>query len=455
MGEPAKRLDAKEKYLDLEDDKTKGFWGQSIAYGLPASVYLPLLAIILLATFTGKLPDNMVGGTAFLLLVAGALVYIGDRLPIWKDWLGGGLIFALISGAFISYFNIIPQGSFDTIVGFYYKPTNMLVWCIAALIAGSILTMPRTYLIKALPLYIPAVFGGLIFSSLFAYFGGTITGYGGIKAILTVVMPIEGGGLGAGAIPMSEIYAQATGLEFDQIFSMLIPAVVLGNIVAIVIGSVLNKVGDIKPSWTGNGILMAEDRWMPEGGIKEIKLKLSNESIVQGWVVAVSLLVIGYMLKDFIPIHYYALMIITTTLIKMFNILPNKVEQSAGHFYKFVASGFYGPLLLGIGMYHFKLDILVQTVTPTYLLLAFLVVTGAGLGAGIVGKVFFNLYPIESALTGGLCMANMGGSGDIAVLAGAHRMELMPFAQVSSRIGGAIMLLFGQLAISIWAQYLM
>ena len=169
---------------------------------------------------------------------------------------------------------------------------------------------------------------------------------------------------------------------------------------------------------------------------------------------AASLLVVGYILQDFIPIHYYALMIIVTTLIKVGNLLPEQVEQSAGHFYKFMASGFYGPLLLGIGLYHFKLDILVQTITPIYLLLAFLVVAGAALGAAIVGKLF-KLFPIEAALTGGLCMANMGGSGDIAVLAGAKRMELMPFAQVSSRIGGAIMLLLAQLAISIWAPYLL
>ena len=71
---------------------------------------------------------------------------------------------------------------------------------------------------------------------------------------------------------------------------------------------------------------------------------------------------------------------------------------------------------------------------------------GAVIGAGLVGWLM-GFYPIEAAITGGLCMANMGGTGDVAVLAASKRMELMPFAQISSRIGGAFMLILATLAV--------
>lgn len=42
-------------------------------------------------------------------------------------------------------------------------------------------------------------------------------------------------------------------------------------------------------------------------------------------------------------------------------------------------------------------------------------------------------------------MANRGGSGDIQVLGAADRMELMPYAQISSRLGGGIVLVIGSI----------
>ena len=42
-------------------------------------------------------------------------------------------------------------------------------------------------------------------------------------------------------------------------------------------------------------------------------------------------------------------------------------------------------------------------------------------------------------------MANRGGSGDLAVLGASKRMSLMAYAQLSSRLGGGIVLVIGSI----------
>jgi Na+/citrate or Na+/malate symporter len=54
----------------------------------------------------------------------------------------------------------------------------------------------------------------------------------------------------------------------------------------------------------------------------------------------------------------------------------------------------------------------------------------------VVGRKM-NMYPIEAAIINA-CHSGQGGTGDVAILTAANRMQLMPFAQIATRIGGAI-----------------
>ena len=95
----------------------------------------------------------------------------------------------------------------------------------------------------------------------------------------------------------------------------------------------------------------------------------------------------------------------------------------------------------------------ISTFSWTYLALCAATCIGAFFGAALIGRLV-GFYPFESGITAGLCMSNMGGTGDVAVLSAADRMELMPFAQISSRLGGAIILLLASLMLSILAQFI-
>jgi len=65
-----------------------------------------------------------------------------------------------------------------------------------------------------------------------------------------------------------------------------------------------------------------------------------------------------------------------------------------------------------------------------------------------VGRLL-KMYPIETAIVNA-CHSGLGGTGDVMILTAAERMELMPFAQVATRIGGAITV---TLAIVAMAQF--
>jgi Na+/citrate or Na+/malate symporter len=56
---------------------------------------------------------------------------------------------------------------------------------------------------------------------------------------------------------------------------------------------------------------------------------------------------------------------------------------------------------------------------------------------GFVVAKWINLYPIDMAIVNS-CRCGQGGTGDVAILTASDRMQLMPFAQVATRIGGGL-----------------
>ena len=82
---------------------------------------------------------------------------------------------------------------------------------------------------------------------------------------------------------------------------------------------------------------------------------------------------------------------------------------------------------------------------PTVQLLNTAGVFAAGFLMRPIGGWLMGFFPIESAITAGLCMANRGGSGDLEVLSACNRMNLISYAQISSRLGGGIVLVIASI----------
>jgi Na+/citrate or Na+/malate symporter len=182
---------------------------------------------------------------------------------------------------------------------------------------------------------------------------------------------------------------------------------------------------------------------------KEEEITPNIEMMGVGVMVSCVFFILGVLLNKVVPmIHSYALMIIAVAMCKIFNLVPDSVQKSCNMWYKFVAKNFTAALLVGIGVAYTDLGAVINAVSIQYIVLVAVVVFGAVVGAGFAGMaVGFNF--VESAITAGLCMANMGGTGDVAVLSAAKRMELMPFAQISSRLGGALILILVSLLLPV------
>ena len=361
---------------------------------------------------------------------------------------------------------MLPFGNLDLVgkIGTFFKTEGgFLDWYIAALITGSILGMNRKLLIKAAARYFPAIFGGLILAFALCCGIAAIMGYPVMNALLLIALPIMGGGMGAGATPLSKIFEGSGSMSAAQALSVMTPAVAIGNAISIVLAGILVKV--IKGKMNGNGALMQagsidakELEISPEMQEKRDKISIPNLGI--GLLVSGAFFAWGFILagiwKSLVPsvtIHAYAWMIITVAICKITNIVPERIEIACHQWFQFIMKNMTPMLLVGIGICYLDIGTVISSFSLTYLLLCAATCIGAFAGAALIGKLV-GFYPFESGITAGLCMSNMGGTGDVAVLSAAKRMELMPFAQISSRLGGAVILLLASLMLSVLAPLL-
>ena len=402
-------------------------------------------AVILLATAQNHMPTGIIGAIGVMAVVGYILNVAGDKTPIVNQFFGGGAIVIIFGSSYIFHSGILPQETTETITTFV-KGGGFLSFFIASLVTGSILGMDTNVLKKAALKYIPVILGGVACAFLFAGVVGAALGHGFMESVMLIALPIMGGGMGAGAVPLVEIMSGNTGMSAEVLLSKMVPALAIGNAIAIVMAGLLDKVGKFFPSLTGNGQLMRGKVEEKQEETEEQPISINVLGV--GALLAITMYFVGSMLSSVISMHTYALMIIFVALVKVAGFMPRELERAAHGWYKFVVDNLTPALLVGIGVAYTDLNQIIESLSLVYFLMVFATVLGAIVGTAIIGRLMgFN--PIEASITAGLCMANMGGTGDVAVLAASKRMELMPFAQISSRIGGAFMLILATMIIEL------
>lgn len=400
----------------------------------PAFVFLGLGV---LAMYLGVMPTGVIGAVCLLLPLALILEPLGERVPILKDYLGGSPLLLIFLGAGLVHFKVLTPPVVASLGGFMKESgSNFLDFFICSLITGAIFGIHSKTLVKAGLRYAAPVIGGVVVSCTLLALVGLLFERGWADLVLNIGLPILGGGIGGGAVPIASVVQGITGQDIKQIMSVFVPAVILGNVFSIIAGSLLHRLGGWFPSLSGNGQLMRNNTLVQE----EPKIDFSPTSLIIGATVACGFYAFGKILNHFVPsVHNLAWMVLAVALGNISGLIPVYIISGCYSWFKFVAKAFVGGVLLAIGIVFTDLGQVAQALTPHYVVMCAIVVVGAALGAGLVGRMV-GFYFVESAITAGLCMTNMGGTGDVAVLSAAKRLQLMPFARLSTSIGGALVI---------------
>lgn len=411
--------------------------------GVSLPLYAFIVFVLAVTIAMGKLPLNMLGLTLLLVVMGHVLYFIGEKLPIMNSYLGGGSVFSLLGATLLATFHIIPKDIIVATKGFLGDSFGFLDFYIAALICGAILGMNRKLLVKASARFIPVSLVTMVIGAFSVGLVGMLLGQGFGHSILYVSFPQMVGGMGAGILPLSKIYA--SNLHGDQaaIFSQLAPATTLGNILAI-IGAVLISKVFINSKSNGHGVLIPVNK----DELKKEKLNLNPTDIGVGMMFAFTIFLLGVICNAFVPkIHSYAFMIIIVFILKALDVVPKTLENCVVMFNQVIMSNLTHAVLAGIGLSLIDLATLAKAMNVQFIILSLTSVVAMGLAAAIIGE-FVGLFPVETAIGAGMINNSMGGTGNIAVLSASDRMEMIAFAQMANRLSGAIILILGGLLAS-------
>ena len=421
---------------ETEGSWPHGWWKwMDLRIGLiPLPVYVVCAGVLAYFLIKGKLPTEINVAIAVLAVGGFTCAELGKRLP-WIGRVGGGAIFATFIPSALVYYKVLPPQLVSSVTDFT-KSTNFLYLFITAIIVGSILGMDRKVLISGFArIFIPLA-AGSVAAGIVGTLVGTLLGLGAKHTLFFLVIPIMAGGVGEGAIPLSMGYSEILHQQQGELFAEVLPVVMLGSLTAILIAGALNLLGKRKPHLTGEGRLQPSERGELQASNQDLPADLHVNDIVAAGLFAISLYLLGLLCNKLFGLPAPVSMLFITVIVKLARAVTPQLQAGAFFVFRFFQVGVTYPLLFAIGVAMTPWETLMAAFVATKLITIVATVGTLVTTGFFVGK-WVKLYPIDAAIVNA-CHSGQGGTGDVAILTAANRMQLMPFAQIATRIGGAI-----------------
>ena len=403
---------------------------------VPAPVFVLILAVVggYLASGPKGFPSDILMNMAVLAVGGFACAQIGKGLP-GLNQVGAGAILATFVPSYLVYAHLLPAPVVGSITDFT-KQSNFLYLFISAIIVGSILGMDRKLLISGfLKIFVPLALGSVA-AVLTGLLVGMAFGLEPRHTLYYVVIPVLAGGLGEGVIPLSIGYGQILHLPSGPLLATILPAAMFGSLTAIVLAGLLNLLGKHRRDWTGDGRLVVGEHDYPLSSEGADRPRSTPQVVAAAAVTTVTLYLVGALAQKTLGWPGPVTMLFVAVLLKLGRVFSPTLEQGAFSVYQFFRVGVTYPLLFAIGVAMTPWDKLTAAFTLANVVtivatVAAMVTTGFGV-ARLIG-----MYPIDVGIVAA-CRCGQGGTGDVAILTAANRMQLMPFAQIATRIGGAL-----------------
>ncbi len=401
-------------------------------------VPLPIFVLLALMTWyfvaAEKVATDLPMMIAVVAIFGFACAEIGQRIPGVRS-VGGGAIFATFLPSALVFYHVLSP-VLVTAVAQFTKASNFLYLYIAAVIVGSVFGIDRTMLIRGfLKIFVPLA-AGTIAALIVGTAVGTVLGLGLKHTLLYIVIPVMAGGVGEGALPLAMGYSGIVHQPFGTQFAQVLPPVMIGSLIAILIAGALNTLGKTRPHLSGNGRLQPGGRGRLDFSQEKLSRQVDVTHIAAAAVTAVSLYLLGVVAERLLGLPAPVVMLFLAVLMKLSWSVTRQLQLGAEVVFQIFAKAGTYPLLFMVGVAMTPWDKLIAALAPANLITIAATVTTVIAGGFFVGRMV-NLYPIEAAIVNAT-HAGQGGTGGVAILTAAERMQLMPFAQIAIRIGGAI-----------------
>jgi Na+/citrate or Na+/malate symporter len=404
---------------------------------IPVPLYLVLVALVVGLLIEHELKPDLPTMIAIIGLGGATCGELGKRLPFIGK-IGGAAIVSAFLPSYLVSLGWVPQEIIAPVTSFT-KQSNFIYLFVSAVVVGSIFTMDRNLIVKGFAkIFVPLLLGSVL-ALIAGVAVGLLCGLPLRQVLFFVIVPVMGGGLGEGAIPLSVGYGEILGMDSGKILAQLLPIILLGNLCAILACGALDLLGKRYPSLTGNGRLQMAEIADDAVADQPVKIQFDGQTINQviaAGMCAITLYLAGVLLHALFGLPGPVCMLFLAVLLKLANVIPARLETGARLLFQFFTTCVTYPLLFAnsIAVTHWS-ELTAALHIGNVLTIASTVLTLVLTGLVVARRL--NLYPIDTAIVNG-CHSGLGGTGDIAILTAANRMQLLPYAQISTRIGGAI-----------------